>query len=735
MASQTSILPVNVDHLLHHRGVESERVEFKASWDAKTTGPQVLRTICAFANDYHNLNGGYVVIGVGERDGRAALPPVGLAESQAEAAQKWIRGHCNRLDPRYQPTLSPERVGDRVVLVVWVPASDVRPHRAPASDGAMRYWVRLGSETVDAERRGDLLRGLIQQTARVPWDDRPEHTARVEDMREAKVREFLREVRSGLLDEPDVREIYRRMRLIMRINDHEVPRHIGLLFFAGDPCEWFRGAKIEVVQFAADRGGDVQEERVFGGSLLDQVKDCLNYIQNLSVFHLQKQQSTMRARSWRAYPLVAVREALMNAVYHRSYDVDQPDPTKVYLYPSRMQMASYPGPVPGIRPEHLTRNPKDVPVAPARNRRIGELLKELGLAEGRLSGLPKIYAAMAANGSPAPRFDFDEERTYFQVTLPAHPQYAALSAARDAAHLRVAGNQQDAYRRIETALATNRGSPDAPAMLHEMAAMRAADSPVEPRLAWGVDGCKKGWFYIAIGEEGEFCYGVVGSLEEIVAKARVRDRIFVDIPIGLPDKSRPEPRKCDLEARWLLNRDRNSKPLPPSKARGASVFPAPARETLEAAGLGQPRASDINRAAVGKGVPAQLYHILGKIRDADELLRHDGKASTIVREVHPELCFWAFNDKHPMTNKKSIRAGQDQRLAILEKIWPSARSATEEICKEYLREDVAKDDIFDAMAAAITAKAGALNALPEEPEFDAEGLPMQMTWTSGETRV
>jgi len=50
------------------------RVEFKAAWHPETTGPQVLKTICAFADDYHNLNGGYVVIGIAERDGRASLP-------------------------------------------------------------------------------------------------------------------------------------------------------------------------------------------------------------------------------------------------------------------------------------------------------------------------------------------------------------------------------------------------------------------------------------------------------------------------------------------------------------------------------------------------------------------------------------------------------------------------------------------------------------------------------------
>ena len=58
------ILPINIEDLLHHQGVESSRIEFKANWDARTTGPQVLKSICAFANDLQNLNGGYIIIGV-----------------------------------------------------------------------------------------------------------------------------------------------------------------------------------------------------------------------------------------------------------------------------------------------------------------------------------------------------------------------------------------------------------------------------------------------------------------------------------------------------------------------------------------------------------------------------------------------------------------------------------------------------------------------------------------------
>ena len=454
----STILPINVDDLLHCRSVESERVEFKASWNPETTGPQVLRTICAFANDFHNLNGGYIVIGVGERGGRAVLPPRGLPAEQVEAAQKWIRGNCNRIDPPCLPILSPETVDDQVVLVVWVPASDMRPHRAPSDDSRRgRYWIRLGAETVDAEQRGDMLRALIEQTNRVPWDDRAARGAEVEDIREVKVREYLRDVRSGLLRESDEREIYRRMRITARANDHEVPKNAGLLLFAADPTRWFRGATIEVVQFAADRAGDVQEERVFRGGLIDQLRDCLNYLENLSVSHLQKQRDRSRVRGWASYPLPALRETLVNAAYHRGYDVDQPEPVKVYLYPDRVEVISYPGPVPGIEAGHLVAGAQ-VRHVPARNRRIGEFLKELGLAEGRLTGLPKVFRVMEANGSPPPCFDFDEQRTYFQATLPAHPEYLALSTLRDAAHLRALGEGEEALRRVESAWQSNPAS-------------------------------------------------------------------------------------------------------------------------------------------------------------------------------------------------------------------------------------------------------------------------------------
>ncbi len=191
--------------------------------------------------------------------------------------------------------------------------------------------------------------------------------------------------------------------------------------------------------------------------MADQLRDCLNYLENLSTFHVHKQQQHRQVQSWVNYPLPALRETLVNAVYHRSYDVDQPEPTKVYLYPDRIEVVSYPGPVAGIEHRHLLPN-AEIPTVPARNRRIGEFLKKLKLAEGWHTGLPKVFRSMKSNGSPPPRFDFDEMRTYFRVTLPAHPEYVALSALSDAAYLRAMGEPKDAFRRIESAWKSSQAS-------------------------------------------------------------------------------------------------------------------------------------------------------------------------------------------------------------------------------------------------------------------------------------
>ncbi|NJL27249.1 MAG: hypothetical protein HC897_04830 [Thermoanaerobaculia bacterium] len=450
-----SYLPIGIAELLSG-AVETARIELKASWHPDTTGHQILKTLCAFANDLQNLNGGYVVLGVAEQGGVAVRPVQGLDEGAIDAAQKWVRGNCKRIEPGYMPVMDCPQIDERRVLVLWAPASDVRPHQAPdGPKGERKYWIRVGSETIEA--RGELLTSLMQQTARVPFDDRRALDATNDDLRASLVREFLNDVRSDLRDEPNADRLYSAMQIVTRNNGHTIPKNIGLLFFSDYPERWYRGARIEVVEFKDDAGGNTLTEHTFGGPLQQQLRQCLSWLESMTARHLEKQPHQPETRGWVSFPQLALREALVNAVYHRSYE-DAVEPTKVYLYPDRVEVISYPGPVPGIEPEHLS-GERPVPPVPARNRRIGELLKELRLAEGRGTGLPKIRRSMRDNGSPAPTFDFDPQRTYFRATLPAHPEYVTLNLLRDYAYKKATGDPRQALRLLEKAWIDGQRSP------------------------------------------------------------------------------------------------------------------------------------------------------------------------------------------------------------------------------------------------------------------------------------
>lgn len=445
-----SVLPINLDDLINARAVETVRREFKKTWSQPTLD-QSIRSICAFANDFFNLNGGYIVIGIEEQNGLPILPPHGLEDQDVDEIQKQIRGNCKNIDPEYQPVLSPEYYMEKLILVIWVLGGELRPYQAPKGqkDRERAYYVRQGSETVEA--RGDILTQLMQMAARVPFDDRRNLYTSIDVLSPTLVRNFLSDIKSDLVAaEVQVSDydLYRNLRISVKVNGYEAPRNIALMFFVNNPEDYFSGARIEVVQFGDDAGGDLIEEKVFRGPLHIQIRQVLNYLDSFSTTLIKKIPNQAEVSRTVAFPYEAMEEAIVNAIYHRDYEL--PEPVKVYLYPNRMEIISYPGPVMGLERKHFQLgNP--IPPVPVRNRRIGEFLKELRLAEGRGTGIPKIRRKMNENGSPEPVFEFDEARSYFQVILPAHPQYIVIQALRESAHLWAIGERQKAISNLENA--------------------------------------------------------------------------------------------------------------------------------------------------------------------------------------------------------------------------------------------------------------------------------------------
>ena len=430
----TNALPINIDNLLHQRTVEAERVEYKAGWNPES----ILHTLGAFANDFYNLGGGYVVVGVEDEDGRPVLPPKGVSPNAIDRMQKELLNFGNSaIRPSYHTLTAVHEVDGKTILVLYAPGGESRPYQTKVSlsrrSRDWAYYIRKHSSTVRA--RGDDERELLGLAATVPFDDRYHRSASLDDLSFRLIQQHLQDVGSDLLlevPELSMEALGRRMNIVGGPSESPLPKNVGLLFFNDHPHEFFPATQIDVVWFPDGPGGDHFEEREFRGPLAAILRDAVrhigsNYLKETVVKHPDRPEAE---RFWN-FPIAAIEEALGNAIYHRSYDVREP--VEVRIMPDELLVLSYPGTDRSVRMEDLQQG--RAVSRRYRNRRIGEFLKELDLAEGRSTGVPKILRAMSNNGSPPPSFETDEDRTWFRARLPAH---AAFTQAVDKA-----GTEQD----------------------------------------------------------------------------------------------------------------------------------------------------------------------------------------------------------------------------------------------------------------------------------------------------
>jgi predicted RNase H-like nuclease len=226
----------------------------------------------------------------------------------------------------------------------------------------------------------------------------------------------------------------------------------------------------------------------------------------------------------------------------------------------------------------------------------------------------------------------------------------------------------------------------------------------------GIDGCPAGWIAVIWGSS--LSHRLYRSFAEVLAlKVEI---IAVDMPIGFLTEDMAGGRLAERSLRQFL------------KIKRSSVFPAPARATVEANPQTREIASEINRRNSNppKSVGAQTFGILGKMHEIDRLMTPDLQRR--VFETHPEACFAIMNDSFPILASKKDSEGRRQREAALDAagfprhlLPPTA----------YRKKEVGADDLLDACACAWTARRileGRSIRFPANPPGDAKGLRMEI---------
>lgn len=413
-------IPVNIDDLINRRIVESNRIEFKSDYNPAS----VIRSICAFANDLDNMGGGYIVIGVEEDNGSPRFPVRGISQNRIDGILKKLREHCHFIEPLYEPVAEPVMYHDVYVIVIWVAGGYGRPYKAPEDvtkkQSVKRYYIRKFSSSVIASSQEE--RELFYVSSNIPFDDRPNLRADISDLDIALLRSHLKEIGSDLYQyslTKDTPDLARDMQLLDGPPEDLRPLNVGILMFSEKIHKYFRYARIEVVDIP-DPTGTNMTEKVFTGPIQRQLKDALAYLKNYTIKEVViKDKNRAEATRIYNYPYAAVEEILANAVYHRSYQVNEP--ITVRITPEAIEVTSFPGFDRSITDQDIS--DYHIRARVYRNRRIGDFLKELKLIEGRNTGFPNALNALKENGSRPLKFDMNSDRDYLSVTIPVHDYF------------------------------------------------------------------------------------------------------------------------------------------------------------------------------------------------------------------------------------------------------------------------------------------------------------------------
>jgi predicted HTH transcriptional regulator len=384
---------------------EGKTLEFKRD----LSSPEgVLKAIVAFAN----TSGGIVVIGI--EDGTRKVRGVGDVLAEEERLANLI---ADSISPKLIPSLEVLPWRKTQTLAVEIYPSPNRPHYLNRLGPAEGVFVRVGS----TNRRADAF--LIEEMRRYNqvflFDEQPMPHLNSEAVDFRAASEYFKPIRkltpNGL----------QSLRVTVNYQGRIVPTIGGVLLFGSARLTHFPDAWIQAGRFA---GRD--RRRILDST---EVRSYLPAAAEEAIAFLRKHMSreavigpVKRSDLW-TFPVVAVREAIINAIVHADYA--QPGaPIRVALFDDRLEIDN-----PGLLPFGLTIEDIQKGASKLRNRVIGRVFQELGLIEQWGSGIQRMTAACLERGLDPPRFE--EIGTHFRVTLSAVRRRVPAQDKRDQAIL------------------------------------------------------------------------------------------------------------------------------------------------------------------------------------------------------------------------------------------------------------------------------------------------------------
>ncbi len=394
-------------------GLESSRVEFKRD---DCHPEDIAKEMSALLN----LEGGFILLGV-EKDGLIS----GLTRSREES-EEWVMNIARQnVEPAVVPvwTSIEMEVGKIVAIIELAADSPGKPHKARRGKAWITF-TRVGSTSRESTREEE---GRLYQASKlVRYEIKAVPDTGLGSLDTIRIQNYFRDVlkrQTPALSETDSwLQLLENSDLLFKSRDRYEASAAGLLLFGDNPNRRLPQAGVTAAAFPEtkkdynmideerirgpltpilSRRGGVQEKGVIGRTV-DFVRRNMGSIAWLE---------SGRRRRKRAFPLDAVREAIVNAVVHRDYAREGTD-IEVSLYGDRLEIIS-----PGRLPNGVTvAKMKEGVVRVARNELLKEILRDYGYIEHQGMGVRnRIIESMIRHNNTEP--DLIEENDRFVVRL------------------------------------------------------------------------------------------------------------------------------------------------------------------------------------------------------------------------------------------------------------------------------------------------------------------------------
>jgi ATP-dependent DNA helicase RecG len=195
------------------------------------------------------------------------------------------------------------------------------------------------------------------------------------------------------------------LKLIKEENGKKYPTRGAVLLSSNNNI--FEYARIKCARFKGNDIGEFIDQKEFDGPLHIQVENAMKF----AMIHIEKTGKIdgLKRKDEYLIPLVAVREALINAAVHRDYSISGSD-IKFAVFDDRIEITS-----PGNLPKSLSVNEIIVGRSEIRNKVIARFFKEIGFIEQWGTGLKKIINSCIVSGLKKP--EFIETGLFFKVIL------------------------------------------------------------------------------------------------------------------------------------------------------------------------------------------------------------------------------------------------------------------------------------------------------------------------------